>query len=215
MTLFAYGATKPKKMKLQDDRDIASHEPESTLNEDSGTESGESNTDRDSDDSLLSSDDEFEQQRGQSRGNQTITVHASTTVVMNNVSTTTISRGSGGRKSTHGQLPSDIASGCRQSPVQPSLKFPGRSFGSGRPRSFNCGWHTSFPWLEYLAERDAAFCYPCRLFYVGADRADSAFTQVGFRDWKHAMGKRGIISAHDKCSSHKQAMACWNDVNQP
>ena len=25
------------------------------------------------------------------------------------------------------------------------------------------------------------------------------------------MGKRGIISAHDNCSSHKQAMACWND----
>ena len=53
LTLFAYGATKPKKMKLQDDRDIASHEPESTLNEDSGTESGESNTDRDSDDYCL------------------------------------------------------------------------------------------------------------------------------------------------------------------
>ena len=25
------------------------------------------------------------------------------------------------------------------------------------------------------------------------------------------MGKHGIISAHDKCSSHKQAMACWNE----
>ena len=42
-------------------------------------------------------------------------------------------------------------------------------------------------------------------------RGDSAFTHVGFRDWKHAMGKGGIITAHDKCSSHKQAMACWNE----
>ena len=57
-------------------------------------------------------------------------------------------------------------------------------------------------------ERDAAFCYPCRFFHVGATRGDSAFVQGGFRDWKHAMGKRGKCG---KCCSHKQAMACWND----
>ena len=57
-------------------------------------------------------------------------------------------------------------------------------------------------------EHDAAFCYPCRLFYVETGRSDRAFTQVGFRDWKRAMGKCSIVSAHDKCTSHKQAMAC-------
>ena len=46
-------------------------------------------------------------------------------------------------------------------------------------------------------------------FMVGL--VDNAFTHVGFQDWKHAMGKCGIISAHDNCSSHKQAMACWNE----
>ena len=110
-----------------------------------------------------------------------------------------------------GHVPSDIASGHHQSPVQPRLKFPGRSFGSGRPRSFNSDWYTQFLWIEYSVERDAAYCYPCRLFHVGATRGDSAFVQGGFRDWKHAMGKRGIVLTHDKCSSHKQAMACWND----
>ena len=181
---------------------------------DSGTESDESaKINRDSDGSLSSeSDDERETRHGKSGGNQSITVHAPTTVVMNNISTTTISRGCG-RQSVHGQMqvPSDIASGRHQSPFQPMLKFPGRSFGSGRPRSFNSGWNARFPWIEYSAERDAAFCYPCRLFYVGVGRGDNAFTHVGFRDWKHAMGKRGIISAQDNCSSHKQAMACWNE----
>ena len=75
---------------------------------------------------------------------------------MNNISTTTISRGCG-RQSVHGQVPLDIASGRHQSPFQPMLKFPGRSFGSDRPRSFNSGWYAGFPWIEYSVERDAAF----------------------------------------------------------
>ena len=197
-------------MKLQADSDITSLGESTLAHQDSRTESGELNTDRESDGSL-SSNDERETQHGQSRGNQTTTVHAPTTVVMNNITTDTISRGCGSKQSGNGQVPSDIASGSHQSPVQPRVKFPGRSFGSGRPRSFNSGWYTSFPWIEYSVERDAAFCYPCRLFYVGIGRGDSAFTQVGFREWKHAIGKRGIISAHDKCTSYKQAMACWNE----
>ena len=60
------------------------------------------------------------------------------------------------------------------------LKFPGRSFGSGRPISFNSGWHARFPWIEYSVECDAAFCYPCRFFYVGVRRGDNAFTHIEF-----------------------------------
>jgi len=33
----------------------------------------------------------------------------------------------------------------------------------------------------------------------------------GFHDWKHAIGKKGVISAHDSCSTHKQAMSSWNE----
>lgn len=102
-TLFAYGtATEPKRIRLQD----------STLpDRDSGTESDESaKINHDSDGSLSSeSDDERETRHGKSGGNQSITVHAPTTVVMNNISTTTISRGCG-RQSVHEQVPSDIAS---------------------------------------------------------------------------------------------------------
>ena len=113
-------------------------------------------------DGSLPLDSDREMQDGQSRGNQSIIVHAPTTVVMNNISTTTISRGYG-RKSAHGQFPSDVASERHQTPFQPRLGFPGQSFGSGRPRSFNSGWYMRFPWIEYSVECDAAFCYPCRL----------------------------------------------------
>ena len=29
--------------------------------------------------------------------------------------------------------------------------------------------------------------------------------KTGFRNWKHAMGKTGVISAHAKCETHKHA----------
>ena len=66
---------------------------------------------------------------------------------MNNISTATISRGCSSKQAGHDgfQVPLDIASGRHQSPVQPMLKFPGWSFGSGRPQSFNSG---CFPWTQ-------------------------------------------------------------------
>ena len=33
----------------------------------------------------------------------------------------------------------------------------------------------------------------------------------GFCDWKHAMGKDGIISCHDRCKTHMQAEVAWNE----
>ena len=74
-------------------------------------------------------------------------------------------------------------------------------------------WYKSFPWLEYSVSLDAAFCYPCRLFKYGTGegRAEEAFTRCGFRNWKNAIGKTGIISRHGICNSHKQSMVSWND----
>lgn len=115
---------------------------------------------------------------------------------------------------THLQAPSDIASGVLEAPKQPRVKFPSRSFGTGRQRSFNSDWYKSHPWLEYSVERDAAFCYPCRLFKsAGSSQSEDAFTKTGFRNWKHAMGSTGIISIHAKCTTHRQAMACWNEYS--
>ena len=35
------------------------------------------------------------------------------------------------------------------------------------------------------------------------------FTKCGFRDWKHAMGKDGIITCYDHYKTHIQAMISW------
>ena len=89
--------------------DITSLETTLADDSDSGTESGEFINDRNyTDGSTLSSGDESDRstQRGQNGCDQTVTANAPTTVVMNNISTTTILTGSG-RKS----VPSDIASG--------------------------------------------------------------------------------------------------------
>ena len=105
----------------------------------------------------------------------------------------------------HKQVPSDIASGPLEAPKQPRVKFPSCSLGRGRQQTFNPKWYWSHPWLEYSAEHDAAFCYPCRVFRCGSSRSEVAFTRTGFQNWKHAMGKTGIISPHAKCATHKQA----------
>lgn len=44
-------------------------------------------------------------------------------------------------------------------------------------------------------------------FLLGIGRSDSAFTQVGFRDWKHAMGKHGIQLTTDVLITSKQLLA--------
>ena len=117
-------------------------------------------------------------------------------------------------RSSQLQAPCDIASGVLEAPKQPRVEFPSRSFGTGRQRAFNSQWYNSHPWLEYSVERDAAFCYPCRLFKsAGSSRAEDAFTRTGFRNWKHAMGNTGIISVHAKCATHRRAMACWNEYS--
>ena len=109
----------------------------------------------------------------------------------------------------HTEPPSDLAAVPTESPTQPKINFPLRQFGMGRPRGFNRDWYKSYQWLEYSVERDAAFCFPCRMFKVGSSRCESTFTVTGFRNWKHAMGQKGIITSHDKCDVHKQAMIDW------
>ena len=40
-------------------------------------------------------------------------------------------------------------------------------------------------------------------------RPEQAFTVDGFRDWKHAMGSKGILTTHNNCLSHKESMITW------
>ena len=108
---------------------------------------------------------------------------------------------------------SDIAQTPEFPPVRPTnTRFPTTTF-SGKVRCFSPLWFKSYEWLEYSLEMDACFCYPCRMFGAQGSqfgsRPESSFTLTGFRDWKHATGKNGVLNGHARCFSHKQAQAAW------
>ena len=71
--------------------------------------------------------------------------------------------------------------------------------------------YEQYHWLEYSRERDAAYCYPCHLFTTESGRYWKSSQKNGFCDWKHAMGKDGITSCHDRCKTHMQAEVAWNE----
>ena len=70
----------------------------------------------------------------------------------------------------------DIALGPTESPVQLSIHFPQRHYGSGHPRSFNPSWYTKYTWLEYSIKHYAAFCYTCRFFALGTAKDDAFYS---------------------------------------
>ena len=108
---------------------------------------------------------------------------------------------------TNSRCPQDIAEGPVQSPVQPHVKFPSIAYGT-KKRSFSSDWYRKYSWLEYSVDKDAVFCYACRIF-GSASRSVDTFTRTGFRDWKHATGQSGMLSKHDTSFSHKQSMLSW------
>ena len=93
----------------------------------------------------------------------------STTIIINNGQSAPGCSNPSGTHSAQAQtistakFPTDIAQGPLQSPVQPCMNFPATTLGSKR-RSFNSEWYKKYKWLEYSAEKDSAFCYPCRFF---------------------------------------------------
>ena len=97
-------------------------------------------------------------------------------------------------------FPTDLGLTENHIPSQPVLQnYPLTSF-SGKKRCFNSGWYSSYSWLEYSVDKDACYCYPCRFFSLSeaaSSYAKDTFTKVGFRDWKHATGKGGILRVHD------------------
>ena len=110
-------------------------------------------------------------------------------------------------------LPSDIAQTAAFPPAQPkNAIFPQTKFGSSS-RSFRASWYDRFKWLEYSIERDACFCYPCHIFgstiSFGISRPEASFTVIGFRNWKKATGKNGVLSRHANSISHKSSEVAW------
>ena len=51
-----------------------------------------------------------------------------------------------------------------------------------------------------------------RFFITRTGKAEKAFTLNGFRGWKHASGKKGVLQVHDKCAIHRGAMLGWEDA---
>ena len=103
----------------------------------------------------------------------------------------------------------DIAAGPLEEPVQPlDRSYPIRKFGKTN-RGFNPQWFKTYCWMEYSVQKDAVFCYPCRHFTTSSGRSEKTFTQTGFHDWKHALGRHGILPTHAKCCAHKLAMTAW------
>ena len=109
------------------------------------------------------------------------------------------------------KAPDDIASTPAFPPVQPvNIKFPATVI-SGKSRSFNPAWYNAYPWLEYSIQKDACYCYSCRLFCSGCgSKCEQSFTLVGFKDWKHATGKGGVLSKHDSSCAHRKSVLSWN-----
>lgn len=58
-------------------------------------------------------------------------------------------------------------------------------------------------------ERNRAFCFACRHFTTGGAKSETSCTKDGFGDWKHALGKNGILQGHSKCLTHTEAMSTW------
>ena len=119
--------------------------------------------------------------------------------------------------SLYSELPDDIAPMPTFPPVQPTnVDFP-VTYYSGKPRSFNPAWFKSYSWLEYSVKFNACFCYPCRLFGsecgFSTSRPEQTFTRTGFKDWKHATGKNGILSSHSNCHAHKEAVVAWKQYS--
>ncbi len=175
--------------------------------------------------------DSLETDRGQSadhhRQTNYVTVDNSgpTTVIVNTSSphaafpqTLSTAHGSSSevQSTVYSEPPGDIAQTTAFPPVQPTtVEYPVTYF-SKKPRSFNPAWFHTYSWLEYSVQRNACFCYPCRLFGSGASgggpkcRPEQTFTTTGFKDWKHATGKSGILTCHDNCLAHKLAIVAWN-----
>ncbi|KAL1466491.1 hypothetical protein MTO96_042696, partial [Rhipicephalus appendiculatus] len=110
-----------------------------------------------------------------------------------------------------GQL--DISKFKTEKPTQPILNpFPSKKYGK-LSRSFNSDWYRLFPWLEYSAQADEAFCYPCRMFSTGANEK-SAFVNGGYSKWKKALEKDAGFRKHENSLAHKTCQASWVSYTQ-
>uniref|UniRef100_A0A1X7UU67 TTF-type domain-containing protein n=1 Tax=Amphimedon queenslandica TaxID=400682 RepID=A0A1X7UU67_AMPQE len=94
-------------------------------------------------------------------------------------------------------------------PVQPTITFPSTTLG--KATRFQKKWYEQYPWQEYSIKLNAVFCFACRFF---TNCSEPTFTSVGFKNWKHATGQKGIVMTHSISKYHTQAKAAWKNYNK-
>jgi hypothetical protein len=99
-------------------------------------------------------------------------------------------------------------------PCQPKLaSFPtNANIAPGKQNKFSSHWYKEYHHLEYSIDKDAAFCFVCRLFPEGVGRysADKSWTVNGVKQW-HKMKsvgtkKKGKLEQHFTSQGHKEAL---------
>ena len=107
-------------------------------------------------------------------------------------------------------IPSDIAHSRDDKPVQPQLRNFQKMRVGDRNRSFAVHWYQSYPFIEYSIQRDAVYCFSCRLFPSSSGYADT-FTTRGCNKWKK-IGEK--LKRHAESDAHKESMAKWMAYKQ-
>ena len=108
-------------------------------------------------------------------------------------------------------IPGDIASSSDEQPVQPQLKSFHKTAIGDRNCSFATHWYKSYPFIEYSNQKDAVYCFSCRLFPSNSGHPDNSFATQGCRKWKK-IGEK--LKKHAESRSHKESMAKWMAYKQ-
>ena len=108
-------------------------------------------------------------------------------------------------------IPSDIARSRDDKPAQPQLRSFQKTRVGDRNRSFAFHWYQSYPFIEYSTQRDAVYCFSCRLFPSSSGYADTTFTTDGCNKWKKIGDK---LKRHAESEAHKDSMTKWMAYKQ-
>uniref|UniRef100_A0AAR2LVQ4 TTF-type domain-containing protein n=1 Tax=Pygocentrus nattereri TaxID=42514 RepID=A0AAR2LVQ4_PYGNA len=88
-----------------------------------------------------------------------------------------------------------------------NYQFPHSQIGTQK-RAFQQSWFQMFEWLEYSVQKNAAFCFMCRLYSKPKqprDQRDSLLT-TGFTNWKRALDS---FREHESSAIHKSSVISW------
>ncbi|XP_060872929.1 zinc finger MYM-type protein 1-like isoform X1 [Metopolophium dirhodum] len=105
-------------------------------------------------------------------------------------------------------------------PRRPVLASYKKSQFGKQLRSFRSQWFNDYEWLEYSIERNAAFCYVCRIFSTGNCTQD-VWTHSGFDNWQkfgtkvngHFSSKNHLTNV-EKMNSYKKTKETGSVITQ-